>query len=44
MTDKQIQILMLLHELEKNKGELYLLFAAKFPERSVFWTLISREE
>jgi len=44
LEDKQIQILMSMHELEKSMGDLYSLFLDKFPDSGELWKLLSREE
>ena len=42
--DEQIQILMHMHTLEKSIGELYALFAEKFPDHAELWLHLSRDE
>ena len=42
--EHQIKILMLFHELEKNLGDLYALFAERFPEHNNLWHRLIKEE
>jgi len=44
LKDRQIQILMAMHTLEKSIGELYSLFAEKFPGHSDLWKRLSEDE
>jgi len=43
-TDYQIKILMLFHELEKALGDMYMLFAERFPEHNNLWHRLIKEE
>jgi hypothetical protein len=44
LEEKQIKILMTMHELEQSLAEMYALFAEKFPEhRELFMTLVKEE-
>lgn len=44
ITNKQIKILMAVHELEKSLGEIYIQFAEKFPEHNDLWNMLIKEE
>ena len=44
LKDNQIKILMLVHELEKTLGEIYGLFAEKFPEYNTLWQTLIQDE
>lgn len=44
LEEKQIQILMSMHELEQSLAEMYALFLEKFPEHKTLWTVLIKEE
>lgn len=44
LQEKQIKILMLMHELEELLAEMYRLFSEKFPARDGLWQTLIHEE
>jgi hypothetical protein len=44
LNSKQTRVVIQLHELEKNIGKLYALFAEKYPDQRELWMRLSQEE
>lgn len=44
LKDYQMKILLSLHDLEKTVGDLYEIFAKRFPEHNTLWDTLIKEE
>jgi len=44
LEEKQIKIILKMHELEQTLAEMYALFMEKFPEHKKLWTVLVKEE
>ncbi|GAK54895.1 hypothetical protein U27_01726 [Candidatus Vecturithrix granuli] len=44
LQDYQIKTLMLVYELEKTIGDIYAVFAERFPEHKTLWNTLAKEE